>query len=407
MAQFPKSARTDDVEDASRFLARVGYVVLALAAPASVVLHPSAPIALLPIGVALIVFSAILDPPAGALTRIGGAIRSPLTLVVLAGLGWATLSILWTPFPVPAGQHVFKLAGLIVAALLAVTTARDHARATELYLFPIGLAAVMAGILVAWLALQQGFSIDQSRIYDGGLALAVLLFPTMGALAARGRNGYARLMLILAFVYASAIGAPATMTALFAGVATLFFAASDLDRTVRDLSWLAAGLIVLSPLVVALTPTFAAWVLHAKLAALPAPYPSLRVANLVFQHDKPHLLTGHGFETVARGMRAGVLPPQTPQALVFQIWYELGIVGALIAAAGAWLGFRAIGEGPPRLAPYLAAAVACNLTLGFLSVDMSNMTWVALLTISVIAVDVAARSQYRTKRPSAASLAHF
>jgi hypothetical protein len=296
---------------------------------------------------------------------------------------------------------------MIVATLLAVTTTREHARATELYLFPIGLVVVMVGILIAWLAAQQGFAIDQSRISDGGLALAVLLFPTMGALAARGRNGYARLMLLLAFVYASAIGAPATMTALFVGFATLSFAVSDLGRTVRDLSWLAAALIVLSPIVVALAPTFAAWVLHAKLAALPTPYPSLRVANLVFQHDKAHMLTGHGFETVARGMRAGILPPQTPQALVFEVWYELGIVGALIAAAGAWIGFRAIGEAPPRLAPYLAAALACNLTLALLSVDLSNMTWAALLAIGVIAVDVAARSQYRTTRPSAASLAHF
>jgi hypothetical protein len=328
-------------------------------------------------------------------------------LVILSALAWSTLSVLWAPFPVAAGQHLFKLAGMIVAVLLAVSTTRDHARATELYLFPIGLVLVMAAILIAWFAAQQGFAVDQARISEGGLALAVLLFPTMGALAARGRNGYARLMLILAFAFASAMGASATIMALFAGFAALSFALSDLNRTVRDLSWLAAALIVLAPLAAALAPTFSVWLLHAKLAALPPPYPSLRVANLVFQHDKAHLLTGHGFETVARGLRAGILPPETPQTLVFQIWYELGIVGALIAAVGAWLGFRAIGAAPPRLAPYLAAALACNLTLAFVSVDLSDMVWTTLLAISVIAVDVAARSQYRTTRPSAAGLAHF
>ncbi len=407
MARFPDSALEDDVEDASRFLARVGYVVLAIAAPTSVVLHPLAANVLFPIGVVLILFSAVLDPPAGVLTRIRGALRLPLTLVVLAGLGWAALSILWTPFPIPAAQHVFKLAGLVLAVLLALTTTREHARATELYLFPIGLLCVMAAILVAWVVALQGVALDESRIPEAGVAIAVLLFPTMGALAARGRNGYARLLLILAFIYASAIGQPATMTALFAGFAALSFAVSDLNRTTRDLSWLAVGLIVFCPLVAAIAPTFGAWVLHAKLGSLPAPYPSLRVASLVFQHDKAHLLTGHGFETVVRGVRAGILPPQTPHALAFEVWYELGIVGALIAAVGAWLGFRAIRQAPPRLAPYLAAALACNLTLGFLSVDLSDLTWATLLAISAIAADIAARSQYRTTRPSAASLAHF
>ena len=92
---------------------------------------------------------------------------------------------------------------------------------------------------------------------------------------------------------------------------------------------------------------------------------------------------------------------------MFEIWYELGILGALAAAAAVWLGFRAIGEMAPRLAPYVAATFACDLTLGFLSQDTTQMTWATLLAISAIAIGAAARSQYRTTRPSAASLAHF
>ncbi len=407
MAQFSGSAQEDDAADASRFLSRVGYVVLGLAAPASVVLHPQALFVLFPIGVALVVFAVVLDPTAGALDRVGEAFRSPLMLIGLGGLAWAALSILWTPFPSAAAQHVLKLAGLTLAVLLVLTTTREHARATDLYLFPLGLALTMAAILAVWAAAQQGAPLDQNRIPEGALVLAVLLFPAMGALAARGRNGYARLLLILAFAYASLIGATATTTALFAGFAALSFALSDLDRTARDLSRLAAALILLAPLIVALVSTFARWTLHAKLGSLPAPYPSLGVANDAFVHDKARLLIGHGFATVARGVHAGILPPQTPRALVFEIWYELGIVGALIAAAGAWLGFRALAAAPPRLAPYLAAALACNLTLGFLCCDLSDMTWLTLLAIAGIAVGVAARSQYRTTRPSAAHLAHF
>jgi hypothetical protein len=407
MVRFSDSAQTDDAADAAQFLSRVGYVVLALAAPASVVLHPLALFVLLPIGVALLVVAAVLDPVAGALGRLGEALRSPLVLIGLAGLAWAALSILWTPFPIPAGQHILRLVGLTLAVLLALTTMREHARAADLYLFPLGLLLTMATILAAWAAAQQGAPLEQNRIAEGVRTLAVLLFPVMGALAARGRNGYARLLLILAFIYASLVGATATTTALFAGFAALSFAVSDLDRTARDLSRGAAALILASPLIPALASTFARWMLHAKLGSLPAPYPSLGVANDVILHDKARLLIGHGFETVARGVRAGILPPQTPRALVFEIWYELGIVGAVIAAVGVWLAFRAIGSAPPRLAPYLAAALACNLTLGFLCCDLSDTTWLALLVIAGVAVGVAARSQYRTTRPSAAPLANF
>ncbi|MFZ2104239.1 MAG: hypothetical protein WAV18_02465, partial [Roseiarcus sp.] len=74
---------------------------------------------------------------------------------------------------------------------------------------------------------------------------------------------------------------------------------------------------------------------------------------------------------------------------------------------GAWFGVRAIGAAPPRLAPYLAAAFACNFTLAVLSEDLTDLSWFTVLAIAIILADIAARSQYRTTRPSAAYLAHF
>jgi hypothetical protein len=149
------------------------------------------------------------------------------------------------------------------------------------------------------------------------------------------------------------------------------------------------------------------WIFHAKLSGLPAPYPSLAVAADIFTHDKARLITGHGFETVSRSVAAGILPLATPRALIFTIWYELGIVGAVLSAAGAWLAFRGLRLAPPRLAPFLAGALTCNLALAFLSVDFADMTWMTLVAVSAISADMAARSQYRTTRPSAATLAHL
>ncbi len=381
--------------------------MLALGVPSGVVLHPLAIFVLFPIGVALIVFAALLDPPGQFMERLTKAFSSPTVLIGLAGLAWATLSILWTPFAVPAAQHVLKIIGWILAVGLALNLSREHARATDLYLFPFGLLLGMIAIFVAFVASRQGVEVAPERIANGGTVIAVLLFPAMGGLAARGRNGYARMLLILAFVYAFAIGATPTMIALFVGFAALSFAVSDLERTTRDLSWAAAGLVILAPVVVLVAAPLARLMMHAKLPDLPPPYPSLALTFHIVTNDSLRLITGHGFEALARGVRSGILPPHTPRSLLFEIWYEFGVVGAALAATGVWFGFRAIGEAPPRLAPYLAAALACNLTLACLSVDLSDLTWFTALAISLIAADVAARSQYRTTRPSAETLAHF
>ena len=78
-----------------------------------------------------------------------------------------------------------------------------------------------------------------------------------------------------------------------------------------------------------------------------------------------------------------------------------------LAAAGAWLAFRALETAPPRLAPYMAATFSAIIALAFLNVDFVEMTPLTLIAVAVISTDVDARSQYRTTRPSAASLANL
>src|SRR5260370_37216350 len=88
----------DDAADASRFVSRIGYCVLAIGAPVSVVLHPIGLFVTFPIGVVLILGAAALEAGPGFLDRVGRAFRVPAFLALIAGLAWATLSILWTPY---------------------------------------------------------------------------------------------------------------------------------------------------------------------------------------------------------------------------------------------------------------------------------------------------------------------
>ena len=292
----------DDAADASRFFARVGYAAVAIGAPVAVVIHPLALFIVFPIGVAMIVLAAALEGRPGFGARALRAFTTPTFLALAAGFAWATLSILWTPYPVSALQHCLKLGLLILATLLAVAAPRDNARATDLYMFPIGVVLGMIAMSAKGLAGVVGAVPDDGEFAAGGVALAVLLFPALGGLTARGRNGYARLLLIIALAFAYIAGYAPLTIALFAGYLALSFAISDLTRSVREFAWGAAALILLSPLIPAFAPTIAAWVFNVKLASLPPPYASLSIAADIFTHDKLRLLTGHGFATVSRGV---------------------------------------------------------------------------------------------------------
>jgi hypothetical protein len=407
MSWVPNQVRNDDAADAAQFLARFGYVLIALGIPAGVVLHELAIFVLYPVAAASFVLAALVDPPEGVQARMRAAFAQPIVGLSLAMLAWAGVSVLWTPFSIPAGQHLLKMALWLISLYLVLTTTRGHARATEVYLFPFGLVLGMAAMFFAFVANRRGADIPDERIFDGAVVLVTTLFPVMGGLAARGRYGWGRLLLIAAFLFVYALGSTPLMIALLFGFATLSFAVSDLSRTTRDLAWLAALLILFGPLATILGAELTRGVMNSGLAALGPPFDTLARAHAMVIHEKLLLITGHGFEALTRAEQTGLFPPVTPSGQLFAVWYELGIVGAAIASAMAWVGFRRIGDAAPRLAPYLAAALACNLTLGALLENFSDMLWTVSLGVAIIASDVAARSQYRSTRPSAAGLALF
>jgi hypothetical protein len=401
MANFSIPASSDAAEDASRLLQRLGYVILALGAPCAEALSPRAIFLFFPIGMALLLVAAMLFPVKDVGARLYGALWSPLARLSFGLLAWAALSLIWTPFRVEAAEHLFKLAGTALLVVVSLACARDHMRAAELYLFPIGIVMAMLAILAMAVADHAGADIYADKIERTGVALVILLWPAMAGLAARGRNGLARLLMILAAAFVFAIGAPAVATAFFVGVLVLSFAISDLKRTVLDLGALAAAIVLLSPLAPAVAPTLSRLFAQAKLSSLAGPFSPLAGAADILLHEPLRLFTGHGIDTAIRGVDAGLIAAPIPRVVLFEVWYELGIIGALLSAAILWIAFRGVGATGAKVAPYLVAAVACDLTLAFLSEDFSQMTWVTLLAVSAVAAGAAARSQYRTTRPSA------
>ncbi len=407
MTWVSNQARNDEAADAAQFLSRLGYVLIALGGPAAAVLHELGMFVIYPIAIASFVLAALVDPPGNLVERMRRALTRPVVALSLAAFAWAGVSVLWTPFTISAGQHLLKMALWLVSLFLALSTTRGHARATDVYLFPIGLVIGMAAMFAVFVADRHGADISRQRIFDGAIVLVTTLFPAIGGLAARGRNGWGRLLLIAAFAFIYALGSTPMMIALLLGFAALSFAVADLQRTARDLAWIGAALMALGPIVTVVTAELTRGVMNTGLSVLDPPFTPLARAQALVIHEKLLLVPGHGFDALVRALQTGLFPDTSPHGQLFAVWYELGVVGAAIASALIWFGFRRIAGAPPRLAPYLAAALACNLTLGALLLNFGDMLWTVSLGIAVISSDVAARSQYRTTRPSAAGLALF
>jgi hypothetical protein len=194
------------------------------------------------------------------------------------------------------------------------------------------------------------------------------------------------------------------MIAFLVGFATLAFAFARPERTSREMGWIGAATIGLAPLFVLVAQPLLRLILNVRLPALPPPYPGIAYAFSIVTRDAPRLITGHGFETVAHGVQVGALPPQTPHVALFQIWYELGIVGAWVLAAIAFLSFRAIGGLAPRISPYLMAGFATVIALGVTCASLDDWTWLMMIGLAIVAGDAASRSFYLTRRPSAETL---
>jgi hypothetical protein len=405
MTWIAKTAPRDDAADAARFLTRLAYVVFAIGAPVGLLLHPLAIYLLSPIAVGLLAFAAALDPYAVDTRRFNRGIRSPITLMSLALLAWAALSIVWTPFRVEAWQQSLRYIGFAAGIAIALGVARPHARATNIYLMTAGVVLSMAMVFASWIALKYGSTFDYDRIGVGGLLIATLAYPAMAGLTARGRDGYARALMVLTLVFLYAIDSASVMLAFLAGFTVLSFAFTGPRRAAREMSWIAATIIGFAPVFIMVGQPLLRAMLNAKLPTQTPPYPSIGYAFTVITRDGARLITGHGFETMTHGMLVGALPPQTPAVALYQIWYELGIVGAWTTAAIVFFAFRAIGDLPPRISPFLAAALTTVLALGITRANLDDWTWLMMLGLALVSADVAARSHYLTRRPSAEHLA--
>ncbi len=407
MQPSPQRRFDDPAADAALLLIRLGLTVLAFAVPLSAVVSRRALFSLLPVGAGLLLVAATLLPRPPAGRRLRQSLLSPAGLGGLALLAWSALSLIWTPFPVDAAQRWGKEAGTLVLVVLAAALLPERTRTSNLYLFPLGLAAAALATFLAALLGPQAFGAFRdldSTLERAVISLVMLVWPAIGALAVRERWASAGWLAVGTTVAAIAAWTSVALAALALGAIVFAIATVNPARVGRVLGFVVAALFLLAPAWPLVFDPLAAGLADAlgdRLPALIDVAQSLHVWATLVMTEPLRLVTGHGLDMATRAILAGFLPVEAPRSLLFETWYELGVVGAVAAAFLAGGGLIAAGRASPTVAPFLLAEITTGLVVAFWGPDTTQLWWITLLGVASLAFATVIRGQYRTDRPAA------
>lgn len=395
------TSRPDPARDAARLLGWIGLAVLMVGAPLIGVLSRRALFILLPIGAALLIAAFLLTVSNQGIAKLRAALLSPVGLAALFLGGWSGLSLVWTPSPGAAAPSYAAIVAIALLAAVVIVHLPERRARPALYLLPGGLAVTAAATLGMALAgpasFRGGTEFDPSLLERSVLTLVVLVWPTLGALVGFARFRLAAAAAVLVAAVVSLVDAPIAMAVFAIGAVTFALADAAPARTAR-----LAGLVLGALLVVAPALPF---VLAPLAAAIPMVGASTVAAMADWRHlvtaDGLHLVTGHGLDTARRGVMAGYLPAHTPRTILFEVWYELGILGAVAMAAIVGLGVSAAGGVARPVAPALVAGLVATLAIVVFGVATEELWFVTLASLQAIAFGLVCRSSWGLARPPA------
>lgn len=387
----------DPAVDAAQLLRRIGFGTLALVLPIASLVSRRAAVVLVPIGVALLIIASLVEQPAYFGTMIKRGFKSVPGLAVLGLAAWALLSLVWSPFTGGATEKAGNLALAVGLGFCGMAALPERMRASNLNLAPLGtgVAALFALILVVLAALRQEAEAP-SAVERGVSIILIMSWPALAWLLSRER-GLSALGLALAVgLLALTRFEDGEVVAMIVGAAAFGAVSVKREAATRIAALILSGLMLLAPLL----PFLLIPIVSRFPASAGELIQTLDIWADVVWREPLQLITGHGLDTVLRGRLTGVLPPGSPTTLLFETWYELGIVGAAAASISLYFAVRAAGQMPGPLAAGGIAAFAVAFTLSTLGFATLQPWWLMTLTAVVLLFGAIASGQYRTDRPA-------
>ncbi|PWB95024.1 hypothetical protein [Methylosinus sporium] len=401
MSNVSRRTIDDPAAEAARLLARLSIMLLFIISQLAPIVTRQTIYILLPIGAALLLLSASLAPQTRRLREIAALALTPTALAAFFFVGWTGLSLAWTPFGAGPAERYAKSAATLALVAAACALLPTRTKTSNLNLLPIGTGAAAAALAaVAFLSASSGdqpADLDSNALQRAGLGLALAIWPALGALALRGRWVSAAIVALVSVAACLLARAPNVLPALLVGALVLALSFGKARRAGSLLAILSAALILLAPL----APILLHFAAPERLPAFAAPLENwgLETWGRIIANDGPRLLIGHGFGAAVFGVAGHYLYPDTPRSLLFQVWFDLGILGALGLAAVVARAFYVIGRTRPVLAPFLLGGLATGLTICVLGPAAEQLWWLTLAGLDAIAFALVLKGQFRTRRP--------
>ena len=390
----------DPARDAARLLGWIGLAVLMVGAPLVGVLSRRALFVLLPVGAGVMVAAFLLSVSNDGLRALREAFREPIGLGALFLVSWSALSLVWTPFPSLAAPRFLETVTIALFALLIIAHMPERRARPTLYLLPAGLAvtglATLGMALFGPASFRGGTEFDPSLLERSILTLLVLVWPALGALCAFGRWRLAMALAALVAGVATAAVASIAMAVFALGAVSFALAVTDARRAALGAAIVFGGIVLLAP------------VLPFALAPLAKAIPMVGHSTIAAMEDwrgiitdaPVRLLTGHGLDTARQGVDLAILPGHTPRSILFEIWHELGLLGAAAAALVFALGLMAASNAAPLVAPALLAGIVTTLAIAIFGVATAQVWFVALASLQAVAFGLLCRSSRGGAAPS-------
>lgn len=398
-AAKPMRPFDDPAQQAAGLLLRLGIAIIAIGAPLGSVFSRRLIFSLVPVGAVLILLAILLDPQRRQMERLREVLAAPAALTAVFVLGWAGLSLLWTPFTEPAAERYFKSASTLLLAAAAAAVLPSHTKTSNLYLLPAGLGASALAVLAFGLLHSPvpAQEIETSTLDRAALSLSMLLWPALGALAVRNRWASAGALAVAVAVAIIAVWTPVALVALALGAITFSLATNMPKKVGTFLGLLLAAVMMLAPAI----PLALAPLLTSSTSAFAL---SIQIAEQIVTQDIWRLITGHGIDTIARSMGIQYLPAETPRTMIFEIWYEYGIVGAWSIALLIFLCCRGAAHLPAPISAFLLGGLVCGTTIVLCGLVTTQLWWLTLLAVVGVQFALVAKGQYRSVRPKAKAI---
>lgn len=396
----PKLWSEEPIRQSANLLRRIAFVLLFGAAPAFSPYSRRSLFLFGTIGGVLLILASVIEGKLN-LRRLATPSTSLLVLLI-AGfvyIFWSGLSLAWTPFPGESGGRYANFVTILLTGFILILVLPDRVGASRLY----GLSG---GVTIGWImALGISFApdveIDYSTLLKGLMLLILLTPPTMVWLIYRRRDLLALILVLLAS--SVIISLHNIMMSIAFGTAILVFLISlAIPERARKLLSYGLGLLILfAPIIPVLFTSLITVILGAD-APLSVMFESW--SRIVI--DEPfRMLTGHGYDTILRAAKAGLIPPDSPQGLLVDAWFELGIIGALALAAIVVSLVTLSGTMTRPSAAAMLASLAAASVIGIAGGNLPQPPWLASLALAALAIAAVERGQYKTARPRSRDIA--